>query len=91
MSSVSILSGIYYGKYEKVVHIVISGGMMVLFFIMFGAAWAVLATLAIGTVKEVWDASRPDDHFDLFDILANVAGIIIAALLIRLIGTGGYV
>lgn len=91
MSSTSILSGIYYGKYEKVVHLMVSGGMMVLFFIWFGVAWAAIVALAIGLTKELWDASKLDDHFDLFDMLANVAGIIIAGALILLIDPGRHV
>ena len=91
MSSAAILSGIYYGKYEKVVHLMISGVMMVLFFKLFGVAWAVVATLAIGIVKEFRDAGKLNDHFDIFDMLANVAGILIAIILIKLIGYGGHV
>ncbi|MBI4090565.1 MAG: hypothetical protein HY422_00925 [Candidatus Komeilibacteria bacterium] len=91
MSGTAFLSGVYYGKYEKVVHLVISGSMTVFFYMLFGLAWALTVPLVVGVAKELRDARRLDDHFDLFDMLANVAGISISFVFIRLTGNGGYV
>lgn len=82
MSGVGFLSGVYYGRYEKVVHLILSGAMTALFFIFFGLAWAMVLSLIAGITKELWDASKPNDHFDIFDMLSNSVGIALAAVLI---------
>jgi len=82
MEGASLLSGVYYGRYEKIVHVAVAGGLTIVFFVFFGIGWAAIAAFVIGIAKEVRDAGRPNDHFDMYDMLANVIGIVAAVLVI---------
>ncbi|MBI4068426.1 hypothetical protein HY413_03410 [Candidatus Kaiserbacteria bacterium] len=79
------VSGVYYGKYEKWVHAFVSFTLTLAGSVIFPPLSVAIAVACIGIVKEMVDALKPSDHFDLADLAANIGGIIAALFVLLMI------
>jgi hypothetical protein len=66
---------------DKVKHIVVSF-VLCIFMGAFNLPFGILMTLAIGIGKEVWDKESGRGTADIYDILADFIGVLIASALI---------
>ena len=66
---------------DKLIHVLASCGLSLIFSILIGWELAAIFTFAIGVGKELYDSQQPDNYFDWFDLLAGVAGIIVGVLI----------
>lgn len=71
------LSGIYYGRYEKFVHIIISCLLFIIFTFLFHWIIALFVAFIFGIIKEIYDFVIQKERFDVFDISANIVGIFV--------------
>lgn len=76
MRFLKFLEGIYYGRYEKFVHFIVSLILFLSFSIFLNWILALIAAFFIGVVKELYDAYIRKTKFDLQDLIANIFGII---------------
>lgn len=68
---------------DKLLHLSISFAITVVLFPFMGMYSGILA-LIVGIIKEIQDHAE-DGELDFWDIFANIAGVIIATLIIHLI------
>ena len=77
----SFLGGVLHGKYDKTVHFSVSFLLTIIGFSVLPVLWSVALVLLLGIAKELVDATRPGDHFDIFDLATDTVGIAAAVLL----------
>lgn len=65
---------------DKLLHIVISAIIMVLFGLILPTWVAALATICVGIGKEIYDKISGKGHPDLMDIICDCIGILIGIL-----------
>ncbi len=78
MKTSKFLHGVYYGVYEKYVHFSVAFILFYLFLIFFSWIWAVILTLCLSIVKELYDKFWRKTKFDLSDLLVDIIAIIVA-------------
>lgn len=78
------LQRIQYGPYDVLLHVGVSGLLIICFSYFMAPFGAACVVFMIGIVKEISDALRPNDHFDVRDIISDVLGISIGYSLIQL-------
>ena len=68
---------------DKILHGIISCLLVFLFYYFVPILWlAVLLTFIIGIIKELLDINSTG--FDIMDLLADIAGIVIAILILKI-------
>lgn len=77
MNFTRFLSGVYYGRYDKTVHFLVSVMMTTVFLALMPPAAAIVLAVLAGVTKEIYDYyhSKP---FDLGDLAIDGAGIAVA-------------
>ena len=71
-----LLQGIYYGRYEKWVHALLSFVIFISLGFYANIFLAYVITLSLGILKELYDKFFQHTAFDFNDILADIVGII---------------
>ena len=64
---------------DKLLHLTVSYALTVTLALVFPLAYAALAALAVGTLKEVYDHYHPPRSADWLDFAADAAGVALAA------------
>lgn len=85
MPSGSFVSGVVHGKYDKSMHFTVSFIATMIVVVLLPFYWALGTVFSIGIAKEIKDSLKPSDHFDIGDVLTNTIGIVLAAVVWRVI------
>lgn len=62
---------------DKIKHFICSAAEVIIFAWFMPIQYAVIIALTIGILKELWDSRQTNNYFDIYDILADILGIIL--------------
>lgn len=68
-------------KTDKIKHFIVSFVMVLVLNAFIGPLYAITATFVVGVAKETLDHFTPCNKFDVYDLFADVLGILIASLI----------
>ena len=72
----NFFKGAYYGRYDKTVHFTASLALTFFGLLLWQSSVVIGVVIGLGILKEFRDMLRPGDHFDWYDIMTNVLGVI---------------
>lgn len=67
---------------DKIEHFIVSAGLVIIGAYLKNIAFGVAIALVFGVLKEAWDATKPNNKWDWWDIGADLCGIILGVWLL---------
>ena len=60
---------------DKLKHLIVSCAEVIVLSLFVNLMLAVLITIGLGIIKEIYDSYQPNNKFDWWDMVANLVGI----------------